>query len=133
MPAKNRKVRQFIVPVELGDLLEEKLVVDHPADAARPKMSTYIQSLLWTVVENDKILRAYAPYLGLIPETEGDSVYLKDWKLGKVVEIRVRDNKLWCDEDETFGCAHVGFVWAQPELYRRLIDKGLHPVDRKGQ
>ena len=40
---------------------------------------------------------------------------------GKLVEVSLRDNRLWCSEDKPKACTHVFYAMGRPEV-ANLID-----------
>lgn len=96
----------------------------------RIKLGTYVQEILWTVIEDDKILKESAPFLKVV-DVGTDVMYIEDWKqpdARRIVSIRKsRAGYLRCDVDNSENCVHVGFAWAQPEVYRRMQIAGRKP------
>ena len=55
---------------------------------------------------------------------EDDIIFLKDNRLTKIVLLRVREGELYCDLDKKKDCAHVGFAWSIPKVYRIMKEHG---------
>jgi len=59
-------------------------------------------------------------------------IFIKDKKNGRVAPVRVviKENgqyDLFCEFDQRNDCMHVGFVFALPEFYKILKEKGVKP------
>lgn len=48
--------------------------------------------------------------------------YDKDWK--RTVMIQIKEKCLFCEEDNTDNCRHVGFAWTIPEVAQKLREHG---------
>ncbi|MDG7035272.1 MAG: hypothetical protein JRN53_05640 [Nitrososphaerota archaeon] len=100
---------------ELRAIYERK---KHPLlDAGINTFSGFVNDLIWHVIEADRVLSSKAPFLSEVGMTE-DGVTLRDAKLDRIVEVKVRNGELVCDLDNSNDCVHVGFAYAIPEVYR---------------
>ena len=80
--------------------------------------SKYVNDLILETIEADEALSLAAPYIeksALI----GNSVLLKDNKLGRMIEVQIDSKKrdLFCMFDKRTDCVHVGFACALPQVY----------------
>lgn len=50
--------------------------------------------------------------------------YDKDKKVFAMIEVR-GPGTLFCEEDNSDNCRHVGFAWTKPEVYKKLIEHGF--------
>lgn len=50
--------------------------------------------------------------------------YDKDDKLFVMIEVR-GPNTLYCEEDLSDKCKHVGFAWTVPEVHKKLVERGF--------
>lgn len=84
--------------------------------------SKYVNDIIVEQVEADESLSLTAPFmekLGL----DGNSIMVKDNKIGRIVEVQVRGRELVCMLDERKDCVHVGFAYAIPEVYRLMSER----------
>ena len=77
-------------------------------------IKTYVNELLLMNLEKDDFLSKYAPYISKIG-IEGNTLYLKDHKKDKVIEIRLRDGKIQSSNTDPI---YVQYAMALPELGR---------------
>ena len=94
------------------------------SEAERKRWNTkdYINSVLKDAIERDKFLQAYAPYLSKVGY-EGNILFIKDSKLGKVAEIYLRDRTLYCNVCESKDCIHIHFALALPEAAKLFLKR----------
>ncbi|MGI0025261.1 MAG: hypothetical protein ACREA4_08975 [Nitrososphaera sp.] len=92
------------------------------AERNRWNMKDYINSVLREVIERNRFLQAYAPYL-LKVGCEGNILFIKDSKLGKTSEIQLRDRTLFCNICESKDCTHIHYALALPEVTRLYLPK----------
>jgi len=91
-----------------------------------------IKSYVNNVVEKDlfstELREKMRPYLRFV-SSEGKSVYIKDDKINKVVEIeaavRERGPELRCLHDETDGCVHVAYCLNCGEVAKALANHSI--------
>ena len=130
MPEKNWSAVQ--VRVEYVDSL--KAIYEkkkHPLlDAGINTFTGFVNDLIWHVIEADRVLASKAPFLSEVGMTE-DGVTLRDAKLDRIVEVKVRNGELVCDLDNSNNCIHVGFAYAIPEVYRVMNMVGGKPSKAK--
>ncbi|MCL4436383.1 MAG: hypothetical protein M1387_06695 [Thaumarchaeota archaeon] len=110
---------QVILKDELACTLLARLEEVYKNKPRKPELSTFIQDILWEVIESEEILRRYGPFLSKFAVEPG-KVFLRDNRKDTLVELDFRDGELFCQEDERFDCVHVGFAWALPEVYKAL-------------
>lgn len=110
--------------VILKNELAEKLKQKSPKNI---QLSTYVQSILQDMIETEQAIRDFAP-LQFVNAMDS-SVFLKDRVKGRVIELIVKDSKLFCQLDESDDCIHVGFAWAIPAIYKVMKDhSGKKPL-----
>ena len=50
-----------------------------------------------------------------------DHVTVIDHDIGdRIINVYIKDGKLWCEHDESFDCIHVGFAYSIPKVQRSL-------------
>ena len=116
----------IILKEELADKVRERLEEEYGEERKLPQLSTYVQKLLWDIIESNEILKNYGPYLEKVAIHE-DTILIRDnrRKVDRIVEVKLRDNELFCTYDEGFECVHIGFAWALPEVYKALDLRGM--------
>jgi hypothetical protein len=78
-------------------------------------MSGWISDLLALYVMKHEFLNIFAPHLSYIA-THNNELYLKDNKIDKIVELYIRDNKVYCKYCERDNCMHVMYAIALLEI-----------------
>jgi hypothetical protein len=86
-------------------------------------LGTLVEDLLLPELERNEALRHYAPFLEQVG-IEDDVIFLKDNRLLKIVELRVRDGDLYCGHDRSKSCVHIGFAWSIPRVYKVMKEHG---------
>lgn len=109
----------LVIKDELKDKLEERINKEYTSQRRKPQLSTYIQDLLWEVIESDEILRRYGPFLEE-DAIEPDRVFIKDNRLRRTAELTIESGDLYCDIDQSLNCVHIGFAWAIPRVYKAM-------------
>ena|SRR5579875_1181314 len=79
--------------------------------------SRYVNDLIMDRIEADEALSRVAPFMQKIG-LQDNSIMLRDNKLGRMVEVQIRGKELICFLCQKNDCAHVGFSYAIPEVYR---------------
>ncbi len=110
---------QVILKDELANKVQARLEEAYKNKPRKPELSTYIQDILWEIIESEETLRRYGPFLSKFA-VEDDKVFLRDNRKNTLVELNLKDGELFCQEDEQTNCVHVGFAWALPEVYRAM-------------
>lgn len=83
-----------------------------------------ITELMKPALESDPALRDYSPFMEFLM-LDGDTILIRDNKIGKTVEVKVRNEDLHCMEDKgSDKCLHVGFAYAIPSVYKIMKDHG---------
>ena len=109
----------------LQELLEQDM--RHKAKAKSESYDSFVNEFIWYHIEEQDVLRRYGPFLTWMGVYDNIfSVY--DNKLRKTVEIQVVDKELHCREDDTTNCVHIGFCYAVPEVYKKLMEIGFKPL-----
>ncbi|MEM4098887.1 MAG: hypothetical protein QXW57_03955 [Candidatus Micrarchaeaceae archaeon] len=99
----------------------------HPLlDQGINSFTGFINDLVWHIIEADKLLAQNAPFLSEVGMTE-DGVTIRDAKLDRIIDVKVRDGELVCEYDNSNSCIHVGFAYAIPEVYRVMNMIGKKP------
>lgn len=124
------------VPISVREGVKQRLEQIYNSDKDRPKnqkFTAYVDNLLSDIVDNDQRLREYGSFMELI-NCDVNYVMLKDYFSGKyiIVEMAVKSGVLlYCQEDNSGSCIHVGFCLALPQVCKALIDKGYPPISNR--
>ena len=78
----------------------------------KQSVRSFINETLQIHLEKSEALQMYAPYLEFIG-CNGDILYIKDHKKDVVVEIRMKNKKLYSNRNDP---VYLQFAWALPEL-----------------
>jgi hypothetical protein len=84
--------------------------------------SKYVNDLIMEEVEADESLSMAAPFMEKVG-LEGNSIMIKDNKIGRIAEVQVHGKELICMLDEKKDCVHVGYAYAIPEVYRLMSER----------
>lgn len=53
-----------------------------------------------------------------------DHATILDRQLGnRLINVYIKDHKLWCELDESYGCIHVGYAYSIPKVQMALSGK----------
>ncbi|SMH71315.1 hypothetical protein [Candidatus Nitrosotalea okcheonensis] len=110
MPIKDKQKRKPTVAIE--EAIYQK--VKSKAKEKGLSLVDYVNETLLLNAEKDDFLKRYAPFLEKI--SVGETLILKDHKIGKLVEVYLKQNKMYCTQDEDDDCIHIHFALALPEL-----------------
>ncbi len=108
-----------VLKEDLAKKISDRLESEYKEKHKRPQLSTYVQDLLWSIIESEEILRKYGPFLEKFA-IEPDKIFIKDNRIDKIAELILRDGELYCNIDEGFNCVHIGFAWSIPEVYKAM-------------
>ncbi len=94
-------------------------------------LGTYANDILESVLDNKDYIRRYAPLKW--EGAAGNLFVIKDNFKQTTIEIEIHGGKkmLWCREDKTDDCDHIGFCWAQNDVYTELKKHGFKPPKMK--
>jgi hypothetical protein len=109
----------IVLKEDLAKKINEKIESEYKEKHKKPQLSTYVQDLLWEVIESEEILRKYGPFLEKFA-VEPDKIFIKDNRLDRIAELVLKDGELYCRLDESLNCVHIGFAWSIPEVYKAM-------------
>ena len=121
MPA--RGYTAITIREELYNLLKKKYEEDFKGKKVKVSLTSFINDLLWEVIERDEVLKNYSPYLEEVA-VEGDRVIIKDNRIDRIAELVLKDKELYCLLDDRKDCVHIGFAWAIPKVYKAMKLQG---------
>ncbi|MFQ5969285.1 MAG: hypothetical protein ACE5J2_02160 [Nitrososphaerales archaeon] len=90
-------------------------------------LGTYVNEVLDWVLDNKDYIRRYAPFKWIGSSGPTFLIYDNFSKSTIDVEIHGGERMLWCREDKTDDCDHIGFCWAQSDVYKELRKHGFKP------
>ena len=110
-------VRKDVNQINITMSREKYMILQEAWKASQSdkKISGWILDSIIMMVEKDEFLKSYAPYLSK-KMVDGNSIIIKDDKIGRLVEVTRHDERFWCDVDEGECCVHIHFAHALPEL-----------------
>ena len=91
------------------------------------KFGTWLNEYLLIKLEDSDYLSRYGPFISWIGP-EGDSLLLRDYNLDRLIEVQIKDSNLYCLYHEAKECVHIGFCYAIPEVYKKLVEIGFKPL-----
>lgn len=99
------------------------------AKKGRPKLKlfTFVNEYLASKLEDNDYLSRYGPFISWIGP-EGDRFILRDYNLDCLIEVQIKDSNLYCLYHEVEECVHIGFCYAIPDVYKRLMEIGFKPL-----
>ncbi len=121
------------VTVNIRQDIRQKLEQKYLQDPKRPRsqrFNAWFDNLLFDLVEHYEMMKKHGTFLAV--ESIGDThILLMDNLIGRhiVIQISEKDERpmLFCEEDSSAECLHVGFCLALPEVYKTLVGKGFTP------
>ena len=75
----------------------------------------YTNELLMMSIERDEFISKYFPFIEKIA-LDGNRIVLKDNKLNQYCEVTKKEQKIYCDLDESFDCIHIQFALSLLEI-----------------
>jgi hypothetical protein len=113
-------VREGYTPVILRDDLAARLKAQieqrYRSERRKPELSTFIQDVLWKWLEDQEDEQRFTHV-----NTWEDKVRITDRQHpNTLIDVLIREGKLYCTFDKRANCEHVGFVWTLPQVRRAL-------------
>ena len=90
-------------------------------------LGDWTEQLISYAIEQDDYLRRKSPFFRW-QGYQDDLLLIYDAKHRKSIEVEIHDKMLYCREDENTECIHIGFLYAVPEVYKRLKEYGFNPL-----
>jgi len=115
--------RSHVVTVDIFKPNYEILKVK--AQEKRYSVKEYVNDVLASVIQKEKFLERYAPFLSVINFID-DRVTLHDGNPKskyKYIDVKVRNSQLICEAEEKTDCIHCFYVWARPEVAKLNLKK----------
>lgn len=108
---------------ELVERIEKVREAKQGDKVTRISLASTIEDLLVPELERNEVLRRYAPFLEPIGVVD-NVITIRDNRLMRIVELRVKEGKLYCDLDRGKSCVHIGFAWSIPKVYKVMKEHG---------
>lgn len=121
-------------PISVREGVKQELEEIYQSDKRRPKnqkFTAYIENMLLQKIDFEKSLEEHG-HIFKFETVDDNHIILMDNFIGKHVFVNFHEKILYCEEHNTIDCAHVGFCYGIPEVYKALIDKGLKPKILRG-
>ena len=97
----------------------------------RLTFTTWLTNYILDKLEEDELLRVYAPALEFIGISDTDgTIFVRDHFIDRIVEIETHDQGigkrfLYCRYCERDDCLHVGFCFAIKEVNKVMVKRGF--------
>lgn len=121
------------VPISVREGVKQKLEQIYNMDTKRPqnqRFTAYIENILLEFVEHDERVRKYGAFLEVASYSD-NHILIMDREVGKHFFVQIasehKNAKLYCQEDASKNCVHVGFALGLPQVYKLLVSKGMYP------
>lgn len=113
---------------ELKERLQ-RIFESDPKRSKNQKFGSWLDNLLYDIVDHDETVQRYGNFLEVEGLTDNHVLIMDNWKGNHFfVQISAEDKgALFCQEDGSTTCLHVGFCLALPQVYKALIRKGFIP------
>ena len=97
------------------------------------KLSSWVLDIILQAIEKDKWLKNYASHLSFVG-IDKNGILLRDRHLkDSIVEIKLLDNRLWCQICREKNCMHVYYTMARPELASLQDPEQPHKTARRSR
>lgn len=112
MPRSNSRQVNLTMAKATHDIIREAW----EQESENKKLSSWVLEIILQAIEKDKWVKGYAPHLSYVGINK-NGVLLRDRHLkDSIVEVKLLDNRLWCQICREKNCMHVYFTMARPEL-----------------
>jgi len=115
--------KSYSIREDLYNSLQKKF--EQEKSSLRKKGVTSFSAFL-TYLMNQKfestLLKDHNPMLEKV-KIVSNTIILKDNIKNRVVELKIKKGKIFCEFDKKTDCIHVGFVYSLPEIYEILEKK----------
>ncbi|MGD1837485.1 MAG: hypothetical protein ACPKPY_05445 [Nitrososphaeraceae archaeon] len=119
--------------ISIKNTVYERLEQIYKRDNKKPqnqKFTPWFEDFLLTFTTYNEKLERYGPFLEL-SNIEGNEIEIID-RRGKdkrmiTVYVSGENKKLYCYQDDSNNCTHIGFCFAVPKIYNALINRGFKP------
>lgn len=111
--------------VELTKIFREKWKA---AKKENPKiqMGTVVNEFLRRALYYEEQMELAKEHIEYVRPVD-DKLLFYDKDSNRSIMIHIRDKCLFCEEDKTDNCRHVGFAWTIPEVVQKLKEHGFKP------
>jgi hypothetical protein len=123
-PSRQQREKPVTVKIER----EIYNMVGSVVSESEGEIKKFVNELILMNIERLNLLRRYqSPFLSLI-HSKDQSLFIKDSKINKVVEVKlfhIKEDKiaLKClDDNNSDSCVHIAFALALPELGKLTFD-----------
>ena len=111
--SKNIPVRPKLVEMLAKRWNQHKIRVE----GAHPRFGGFANDLLERMLAKYEFMEKYMPeysYIGI----NQNMMMIKDAKLNMIVDVQLKNGKLYCNYDKSQNCGHVMFAIAIPEIVK---------------
>lgn len=120
------------VPISVREGVKQRLERIYNSDTKRPpnlKFTAYVENMLQGIIDNYERVREYGQFLEVLSFSDSHVLLDDHYQNGRFfVELSTRPEAMvFCQEEASTICMHVGYCLALPEVHRALINKGFTP------
>ena len=101
-----KKVRENNTPVDIGNVLYQKIKDKAPQE--RYSIRKYVNVVLNSAFKNEKFAQELFPTLEKIKMMD-QKCFVRDVVSDKLFVIEMKNDKVWCQNDDSKNCKHVLF------------------------
>jgi hypothetical protein len=117
MPREGTKQINLTMAKKTFDLIKKSW----SSTASDKKLSTWVLDTLLLATEKEQWLQHYAPHLVFVG-IDKNGILLRDKHLkDSIVEVKLLDNRLWCQICQEKNCMHVYYSIGLPQI-GKVID-----------
>lgn len=117
---------------ELKDRLQKSFESDEKK-YPKQSFSSWVDTKLDNIVKYEELVREYGAIFEFQTITEGN-IIIQDNFSGKHVFVDWQEGPsyLYCEEDNSHHCEHVGCCYEKPIVFEALVRRGLIPKTLEG-
>lgn len=104
----------------------EKIYQKDPKRPHTQKFGAWFDNFVYELTAYEEELEAYGPFMS-VENISGNTIIIEDNIVQDYVFVKVnsKEKRLQCERDESSSCAHIGFCFAVPSIYRILVKNGF--------
>ncbi len=112
MPKSNARQINLTMAKKTHDIIRKAW----EATSEDKKLSSWVLDIILNAIAKDDWLQEYASHLSYVG-IDKNGILLRDKHLkDSIVEVKLLDNRLWCQICREKNCMHVYYTMARPEL-----------------
>jgi len=109
------------INITMAKKTHDKIRKAWEGDETDKKLSSWVLDTILLATDKDKWLKNYAPHLVFVG-IDKNGILLRDRHLkDSIVEVKLLDNRLWCQSCSEKNCMHVFYSIGLPQI-AKVID-----------